>query len=56
MCAQYGRQWYKKLPENPGSGLQTDFMFGRTDAKGLVNTAVRRIRYDRNLTNSIVYQ
>ena len=56
MCAQYGRQWYKKLPENPGSGLQTDFMFGRTDAKGLVNTAVRRIRYDRNLTNSIVHQ
>lgn len=54
MCAEYGRQWYKKLPEKSWKGLQADFKFEDTDTVGKVNSAVRRIVYRQDL--SIVLQ
>ena len=48
MCTQYGRQWFKKLPEYDEKGLQADFRF-REDS-GRVNQAVRRIVYNPDLT------
>ena len=48
MCAKYGRQWFKKLPEYDEKGLQADFRF-REDS-GRVNQAVRRLVYDPDLT------
>lgn len=54
MCAQYGRQWYLKLPEKVGKGLQADFMFEDLPQKtGTVNSAVRRIVYSPDLSISL---
>ena len=48
MCTQFGRQWYKKLPEYDEKGLQADFRF--REESGRVNQAVRRIVYNPDLT------
>ena len=50
MCTEYGRQWYKKLPEKYGRGLQADFKFSDDDKAGAVNEAVRRIVYNPDLS------
>ena len=50
LCAKYGRQWYKKLPDYSQKGLQADFRF--TEQGGRVNQAVRRIVYNPDLTTS----
>lgn len=53
-CATYGRQWYKKLPELSGSGLQTDFKFaGSEDLEGWANKAVRHVVYNHDLSMSL---
>jgi hypothetical protein len=51
MCTRYGRQWYKKLPDYAGTGLQSDFRFTKTD--GRVNQAVRRVIYNQDLTTTV---
>lgn len=43
--------WAEHLAENPGKGLQTDFVFG---AGGKTNTAVRRLKYNANNTISVI--
>lgn len=55
MCAMYGRQWPKKLEENPGRGLQTDFLFRKEGRSGMVNSAVRRVRYYQDLSTSVIH-
>lgn len=50
MCAEYGRQWYKKLPEKPWEGMQADFKFVETDKVGMINSAVRRVVYKQDLS------
>ena len=51
ICAQYGRQWYKKLPYYNERGLQSDFRFN--DETPRVNQAVRRIVYNPDLSTSV---
>ena len=51
ICAQYGRQWYKKLPYYNERGLQSDFRFNEETPR--VNQAVRRIVYNPDLTTSV---
>lgn len=48
LCARYGRQWYKKLPEYGEKGLQADFRF--RDKPARVNQAARRVVYHSDLT------
>ena len=56
-CAKYGRQWYKKLSVNPGRGLQTDFKFDDClFGAGAVNTAVRRVLYNPDLSMTLLQQ
>lgn len=50
ICAEYGRQWYKKLQEKAWKGLQTDFKFIETDCAGEMNRAVRRMVYKPDLS------
>ncbi len=50
MCAKYGRQWYKKLPEYGEKGLQADFRFREEPAR--INQAVRRVFYHGDLTTT----
>ncbi|MCR4859922.1 MAG: hypothetical protein K5910_04590 [Bacteroidales bacterium] len=52
MCAKYGKQWYKKLPDYSEKGLQSDFRFTRQH--GRVNQAVRRIVYNPDLSTKLV--
>ena len=52
MCAKYGRQWYKKLPEYRQKGLQADFRFSAEQPR--VNQATRRIVYNKDLTTKLV--
>lgn len=54
MCSEYGRRWWKKLPENYWRGLQSDFKFSRDVADGKVNTAVRRVVYGKDLSMTLV--
>lgn len=51
MCARYGRQWYKKLPDYREKGLQSDFRF--TEESPRVNQAVRRVVYKPDLTTEV---
>lgn len=46
MCSVLGRQWYKKMEDMDGKGLQSDFRFIHEDKTGHINRAVRRIRYN----------
>lgn len=48
VAQQYGRQWYKKLPEYSHKGLQSDFKFQYSKSDGKVNTAVRRVIYNKD--------
>ena len=50
MCAEYGRQWYKKLPEKSWEGLQNDFRFMETETAGKINGAIRRVVYRQDLS------
>lgn len=54
MCADYGRRWYRRLPEYQERGLQSDFRFDRRESNGKANVAVRRIVYNANLTTTLV--
>lgn len=54
MCADYGKKWYRRLPECPETGLQSDFRFDRREAGGKMNVAVRRIVYNADLTTTLV--
>ena len=54
ICAKYGRKWYKKLPEYSERGLQSNFKFVETEAKGNINTAVRKVCF--NPDSSITVQ
>lgn len=54
MYSEYGRRWWKRLPEHPWCGLQSDFRFSRETADGKVNTAVRRIVYGNDLSMTLV--
>ena len=54
MCSTYGRRWYRRLPEYPAKGLQSDFEFSRRADDGKVNIAVRRIIYNSDLTTTLV--
>lgn len=50
MCAEYGRQWYKKLPGQSWEGLQTDFRFLESETAGMMNSAIRRVVYRQDLS------
>lgn len=52
-CSTYGRQWYKKLPDYSESGLQTGFRFEKSDSTGKVNTASRRVVYNKDMSMSL---
>lgn len=50
----YGRRWYRRLPEYRTKGLQSDFMFDRENGEGRINTAVRRVVYNPDLSISLL--
>lgn len=54
MCSEYGRRWWRRLPERYWRGLQSDFRYSRSQADGKVNTAVRRIVYGNDLSMTLV--
>lgn len=54
MCDGYGRRWHKKLPEQSHRGLQSDFKFEQESGHGRINTAVRKVIYNKDLTQSLV--
>lgn len=54
MCDEYGKNWYKKLPEKNQRGLQSDFIFDKKESKGKMNTAVRRVIYNRDLSTTLL--
>ena len=49
-CDKWGRRWHKKLSEQTGKGLQSDFDFRSKGGKGSKNTAVRRVCYNRDMS------
>ena len=51
MCAKFGRQWHKKLPEYGEKGLQADFRFREDPAR--VNQAAHRVIYHPDLTTTL---
>lgn len=53
MCGIYGRQWYKKLPDYSESGLQADFKFQENGSTGDINSAVRRIVFNKDLSTTL---
>ena len=54
MCAEYGRQWYMKLPEAPEfKGLQSNFNFDQGNRTGQVNKAVKRIVYRPDMSTDV---
>lgn len=53
MCAKYGRQWHKKIQEESWRGMQTDFMFNESENAGMVNSAIRRIVYNTDLSTTL---
>ncbi len=52
ICSQFGRQWYKRLPEYSQNGLQLDFRF--REESGRINQAARRVIYNADLTTSVL--
>ncbi len=54
MCAEYGRRWDRRLPERSERGLQSDFRFEKSESRGRVNQAVRRIIYNKDLSTSLL--
>ena len=53
MCGRYGRQWYKKIQDESWRGMQTDFLFKDSDKAGMVNSAIRRIVYNPDLSTTL---
>ena len=53
MCAEYGRQWHKKIQDESWRGMQTDFMFNASGKVGKVNSAIRRIVYNPDLSTTL---
>ena len=53
MCSEYGRRWWRRLPEKSWRGLQSDFRFDRSEADGRVNTAVRKVIYGKDLSMTL---
>ena len=49
-----GRKWFKRLPEFPGTGLQSDFNFKKNVGDGRENTAVRKVIYSPDLSISLL--
>lgn len=49
-CSQYGRRWYDRIAGERLKGLQSDFLFEKTESGSLVNKAVRRVIYDDGYT------
>ena len=54
MCDEYGKRWYKKLPEKSQRGLQSDFIFDDKLSNGKINTAVRRVIYNKDLSTTLL--
>lgn len=54
MRHDYGRRWYRRLPEYQEKGLQSDFRFDRRHGEGRENIAVRRVVYNSDLTTTLV--
>ena len=52
-CDKWGKRWPKKLSEQSGKGLQSDFDFRRKEGKGSKNTAVRRVCYNRDMSTTL---
>lgn len=52
ICSKFGRQWYRKLPEFPGDGLQTGFRFRETES-GMENVSVKRVIYNQDYSITI---
>lgn len=53
-CAKYGKNWFEKLDELSGRGLQTDFRFEKSKTPGKVNSAVRRIIYNKDFSITVL--
>lgn len=53
ICAKYGVQWYKKLPDFSERGLQCDFSFTDSDTVGRTNSAVRRVILGKDLSATL---
>ncbi len=53
-CSEYGRRWWRRLPEKSWRGLQSDFRFDRAAADGRINTAVRKVIYGKDLSMTLV--
>ena len=51
---RYGRRWTSRLDDFPSDGLQSDFRFDRSEGRGRLNTAVRRVVYGRDLSTTLV--
>lgn len=51
---RYGRRWTSRLDDFPSEGLQSDFRFDRSEGRGRLNTAVRRVVYGRDLSTTLV--
>ena len=51
---EYGRRWFRKMPQFIWRGLQTDFRFEPGKGKGQVNKAVRRIIYNKDYSITLL--
>ena len=51
---EYGRRWFRKMPQFNWRGLQTDFRFEPGKGKGQVNKAVRRIIYNKDYSITLL--
>lgn len=52
--AEYGEQWYKKLPEYSRRGLQTDYSFGESESTGKANESIRKVILGKDLSSYLV--
>lgn len=54
--SEYGSRWYEMLPNQPGEGLQSDFLFNYSENDGKSNTAVRKVIYNKQDLNTELIQ
>lgn len=54
IVSRYGINWREMLESRDSSGLQSSYMFVRTEAGGYVNHAVRRIIYDADYSTHLI--
>lgn len=52
ICSVFGRNWFLKLAEYPGNGLQTGFRFIETE-NGMENVSVKRITYNSDYSITV---